>query len=88
MYLTDEIRGRYTLDPRYKKVREYLIDLFKKGVNEWNLDGLKIDFVDSFIRSEYDEITAEMDFTVLEDAVEELMKGIKTSLLKSSALTW
>ena len=82
MYLTDEIRGRYTLDPRYKKVREYLIDLFKKGVNEWNLDGLKIDFVDSFIRSEYDEITAEMDFTVLEDAVEELMKGIKTSLLK------
>lgn len=82
MYLTDEINGRYTLDPRYKQVRNYLIELFSQSLKQWNLDGLKIDFVDSFIRSENDKITPDMDYPVLEDAVEKLMEGIKDALLK------
>lgn len=80
MYMGEKVRGRYTLDPRYSEVRKYITDLFASAVRDWNLDGLKIDFVDSFIRSENDVITDDMDYPVLEDAVEELMKGISESL--------
>ena len=80
MYIGDMVRERYTLDPRYAKVRTYLTDLFCDAVVKWNLDGLKIDFVDSFIRADEDVITSEMDYPVLEDAVEELLKGIKNRL--------
>lgn len=80
MYIGDKVRGRYTLDPRYLKVREYLTDLFANAVRKWNLDGLKIDFVDSFIRSEDDVITDGMDCPVLEDAVENLFCSIKQVL--------
>lgn len=36
------------LDPRYKEVRDYLIQVYEKAVVEWDLDGLKLDFVDRF----------------------------------------
>lgn len=41
-------RNADCLDPRYAKVREYLIDLYKRAIEEWKLDGLKLDFVDQF----------------------------------------
>jgi alpha-galactosidase len=36
------------LDPRFPDVREYLISLYERHLREWNLDGLKLDFVDAF----------------------------------------
>ncbi|MBA3708350.1 MAG: alpha-galactosidase [Planctomycetes bacterium] len=36
------------LDPRFPEVREHLIATWEKAVAEWDLDGLKLDFVDSF----------------------------------------
>lgn len=36
------------LDPRYPEVREYLISTYENAVLQWNLDGLKLDFIDSF----------------------------------------
>ena len=39
----------FSLDPRYKKVREYLSNLYESAVKEWDLDGLKLDFIDSFV---------------------------------------
>ncbi|HBS7887768.1 TPA: alpha-galactosidase [Klebsiella pneumoniae] len=36
------------LDPRYKKVREYLKGTYIRLVSEYNLDGLKLDFIDEF----------------------------------------
>ncbi len=36
------------LDPRFPEVREYLIMLYENALTEWNLDGFKLDFVDSF----------------------------------------
>lgn len=35
------------LDPRFPKVREYLVDIYKRAVEEWQLDGLKLDFIDA-----------------------------------------
>lgn len=34
------------LDPRYKRVRDFLIDIYKTAVSDWYLDGLKLDFID------------------------------------------
>ena len=72
----------FGLDPRYKKVREYLVSIYKKAVEEWKLDGLKLDFIDSFVLKgkslEYDE---KRDFQSLEDAIHALMAEIKSTLV-------
>ena len=72
----------YGLDPRYKKVREYLVSIYKKAVAEWKLDGLKLDFIDSFVLRgkslQYDE---NRDFQSLEDAIHALMAEIKSTLV-------
>lgn len=35
-------------DPRFPEVREYLIGLYEQAVRDWDVDGFKLDFVDSF----------------------------------------
>ncbi|MDQ3854973.1 MAG: alpha-galactosidase, partial [Chloroflexota bacterium] len=42
------ILGAGVLDPRFPEVREYLIGTYEAAVREWDLDGLKLDFVDAF----------------------------------------
>lgn len=69
------------LDPRYKEVREYLISLYKKAVSEWDVDGLKLDFIDRW--REYDDnapYNDKMDIFALQDAVDRLMSDIVTEL--------
>jgi len=36
------------LDPRYPDVREYLIGTYERAILDWDIDGVKLDFVDSF----------------------------------------
>lgn len=72
----------YVFDPRYKEVREYLIDKYVCAVRDWNLDGLKLDFIDSFALSEgkaleYDE---KRDYQSLEEAIDVLMIDITNAL--------
>lgn len=58
------------LDPRYPEVREYLISCYERAVREWDLDGLKLDFIDSFIiTDESKENDDKMDTLSLEDGV-------------------
>ena len=72
----------WALDPRYKKVRDYLCGIYENAVKEWKLDGLKLDFIDSFVLKgkslEYDE---NRDFQSLEDAIHALMSEIKARLI-------
>lgn len=71
----------WALDPRYKTVREYLCGIYKKAVKEWKLDGLKLDFIDSFVlKGKSLEYDANRDFQSLEDALHALMSEIKTEL--------
>ncbi len=71
----------FGLDPRYKKVREYLVSVYENAVKNWNLDGLKLDFIDSFVLKgkslEYDE---KRDIQSLEDAIHALVSEIKSVL--------
>ena len=72
----------FGLDPRYKKVREYLVSIYKKAVEDWNLDGLKLDFIDSFIlKGKSLEPDEKRDYPSLEDAIHALMAEIKASLI-------
>ena len=74
-------RDFWALDPRYKKVREFLINTYAKAVSEWKLDGLKLDFIDAFVLRgkslEYDE---RRDFQSLEEAIDILMTGVTQRL--------
>ncbi|MBM7567216.1 glycoside hydrolase family 36 protein [Paenibacillus sacheonensis] len=38
------------LDPRYPAVRDYLVGRYVRALEEWNIDGFKLDFVDHFSR--------------------------------------
>ncbi len=37
----------YILDFRFKEVRDYIIKLYCDAVRDWNIDGLKLDFIDT-----------------------------------------
>lgn len=69
------------LDPRYPSVRSYLISVYENAMDEWGLDGFKLDFIDMFRNYEdtpkYNE---EMDFREIQDAVYCLMLDISRTL--------
>ena len=72
------------LDPRFPEVREYLAGVYEKFVRQWNLDGLKLDFIDSFSVGENDparrENFAGRDRHSLPEAVELLLSDIRQRL--------
>ena len=73
------------LDPRFPDVRNYLIETYRSAVLNWNLDGLKLDFIDSFVSLSENEIPpfqVGMDFSDVESAVYCLMNDIKDTLLQ------
>jgi len=81
------------LDPRFPEVREYLINIYETALREWDLDGLKLDFIDriNFITDEdpaAKENYAGRDIKSLAEAVDVLLsetmrrlKAIKPNLL-------
>lgn len=71
----------FALDPRYKKVRDYLVSIYENAVKEWKLDGLKLDFIDSFyLKGKSLEGDPERDYQSLEDAIHALMSQVKERL--------
>lgn len=76
--------GEYgCLDPRYRDVREYLVSIYKNAVLDWDLDGLKLDFIDSFMLPSKDEELADgRDTESVEDAVKSLLSEIKEALCR------
>ena len=69
------------LDPRYPQVREYLISVYKEALAAWNLDGFKLDFIDSF--RDYKDTPSPakgMDYSEIPQAVHRLMIDIRCAL--------
>ncbi len=81
-FLNDKpLFGAYTLDPRYKDVRDYLISVYVDAVKNWGLDGLKLDFIDNFTLTQHSMgYDSRRDYQSLEDAVDALMTDIKNAL--------
>ncbi len=64
------------LDPRYPEVREYLTEIYAHAVREFDIDGLKLDFIDQFAAKENDQIKPGMDYLCVQEAVDRLLTGI------------
>ncbi|MDQ4129042.1 MAG: alpha-galactosidase [Actinomycetota bacterium] len=67
----DERLGAGVLDPRFPEVRELLIGTYEAALREWDLDGFKLDFVDSFGSSE--ELGGGRDYDGVPEAVDRLL---------------
>ena len=78
----DEELKAGVLDPRYPEVREYLISTYKNAVIEWDLDGLKLDFVDEFYLpvNALDNYNDLMDFQSVQEAVDCLLSSVTQKL--------
>lgn len=73
--------GAGVLDPRYREVREYLLNIYKSALVNWDLDGFKLDFIDEWRDDpENAPYCGQMDIPALQDAVEELMLTIMREL--------
>ncbi len=83
MFLSGELGNVMILDPRYPEVREYLISTYETAVREWDLDGFKLDFIDSFFQPEKDNPNAApgKDYVSVPQAVDRLMTDIKLRLM-------
>lgn len=69
------------LDPRYRKVREFLVGIYVKALSEWGLDGLKLDFIDEWKQeSDNAPYNPNMDIPVLTDAVDAFMTEVINAL--------
>ncbi|WP_308636784.1 glycoside hydrolase family 36 protein [Paenibacillus silvisoli] len=77
LYVIEEL-GAGVIDPRYPEAREYLIGLYERAVREWDLDGLKLDFVDTFAqREEADRNGFEgMDYISVPAAADRLLTDV------------
>ena len=80
-YLSHSERlGASTLDPRFPEVRRFLVELYATALTEWGLDGLKLDFIDSFRFDGPDPAAAEnyagRDIKSLPMAVDRLMTEV------------
>ena len=71
------------LDPRFPEIRKFLVDTYCSYVKKYNLDGLKLDFIDRFLvgqdsSCEYDK----MDTVSVDVAVQHLLSEAMTELKK------
>lgn len=82
-FLTENHRWAPVLDPRYPEVRAYLASTFENAVINWNLDGLKLDFIDDFKAYEDTSFDPEgKDVLSINKAVDLLLGDVKKRLAK------
>ncbi len=71
-------------DPRFPDVREYLINTYENAVREWDLDGLKLDFIDAFVWDDTDPAVkdnyAGRDIKSVPEACDVLLSQVMTRL--------
>jgi alpha-galactosidase len=77
-------QGAYILDPRYPEVREYIINIYKRAIKEWNLDGFKLDFMERFSADKNTVLEKKegRDFASVNEAADKLMTDIIKELKK------
>ncbi|MBQ6137564.1 MAG: alpha-galactosidase [Kiritimatiellae bacterium] len=85
-YVTENDRGlgAGTLDPRFPEVRRFIVDTYVKALRDWNIDGFKLDFIDTIQFRGPDPAVAEnyagRDIKSLPLAVDTLMTEVKAAL--------
>ena len=77
-----EGQGAWVLDPRYPEVRQHLVETCLRAVDEWGVDGFKLDFLGFFVADAETELTAEdgRDHASVNAATDRLMTDLLTAL--------
>jgi len=68
------------LDPRHPAVREYLKETYVSAVRNYDLDGLKLDFIDRFQKPDFETQQPGMDFECVQEAVDFMMSDVVSAL--------
>lgn len=82
----------YCLDPRFPEVREFLINTYERALREWNIDGLKLDFIDAIKLPDHDPALSDnfkgRDIKSVTEATERLISDIykRLSAIKPDVL--
>ncbi|KYG77145.1 glycoside hydrolase family 36 protein [Roseivirga echinicomitans] len=75
-------QGTWIMDPRYPEVREYIINTYEKALDDWGLDGFKLDFIGRFSAQADTDLTARngRDFASVNEATDHLMTEVMNRL--------
>ena len=75
-------QGTYVMDPRYPEVREYIVNTYIKAMQDWDLDGFKLDFIGRFTAVDDTVLTKEegRDYASVNDATDVLMTEVTNKL--------
>ncbi|MGW6916315.1 glycoside hydrolase family 36 protein [Kitasatospora sp. NPDC054939] len=69
--------GAVVVDPRYPQVREHLTDALARAVEEWGMDGLKVDFIDWFGVQDPPAPGPEADCATVDEGLHKLLGAIR-----------
>ncbi len=70
----------YVLDPRFSEVREFICEFLCRNVLRWGIDGLKLDFIDSFVLNGENIERSGVDCVSLEKGICRLLAEIRDTL--------
>jgi len=73
-----EGQGAWELDPRYPEVRRQIVDTYTGALDEWGVDGFKLDFVERFVAREDTVLTDEdgRDYASVNEAAGRLLTDV------------
>lgn len=82
LYVDHGLMNAGTLDPRYPEVRQFVIAGYRRFLEDYDIDGFKLDFIDSMLpRSETSPYNpATMDCETSAEGVRQLLTEIETEL--------
>ena len=76
--------GGWVLDPRFPEVREFIVNTYETAVREWDIDGLKLDFIGRFTLKSEDPAAKEnyagRDIKAIPVAVDALLTEVMKRL--------
>jgi alpha-galactosidase len=78
----EEGLGAWVLDPRYPEVRLYLVDVYRRALRDWGVDGFKLDFIERFAADARTvlEATDGRDYASVNEAADRMMTDILAEL--------
>ncbi|MFF3838137.1 glycoside hydrolase family 36 protein [Streptomyces sp. NPDC001930] len=71
------------LDPRHPEVRGYLIEKVSRAVEEWGMDGVKLDFIDLFAVADPPPAPAGADHDTVHEGVRRLLADLDARLRRT-----
>src|SRR5262249_21362362 len=74
--------GAYVLDPRYPEVRRHLVDVYRRAIRDWDVDGVKLDFIERLAADAKTVLSATdgRDYASVNEAADRLFTDILAEL--------